>query len=109
MKVRILATVGWGKRIVVVDFGDVAISMDESGNVARLVGGKTEVATRWEEGGSEIRLLVPREETIDSGLRKKINCNELIIENLNNAKVGRVVEIEFPEYRIFERAKETPA
>ena len=41
MKVRILATVGWGKRIVVVDFGDVAISMDESGNVARLVGNKT--------------------------------------------------------------------
>jgi hypothetical protein len=108
MKVRILATVGWGKRIVVVDFGDVAISMDESGNVARLVGGKTEVAVKWEEGGSEIRLLIPREEAVD-GLRKKINCGELVVENLNNAKVGRVVEIEFPEYRIFERAKETPA
>jgi len=108
MKARILATVGWGKRIVVVDFGDVAISMDESGNVARLVGNKTEVATRWEEGGSEIRLLIPREETVD-GLKKKVYCGELVIENLNNAKVGRVVEIEFPEYRIFERAKETPA
>jgi hypothetical protein len=102
MKVRILATVGWGKRIVVVDFGDVAVSMDESGNVARLVGGKTEVATRWEEGGSEIRLLIPREEETE-GLKKRINCGELVIENLNNAKVGRVVEVEFPEYRIFER------
>jgi hypothetical protein len=108
MRARILATVGWGKRIVVVDFGDVAVSMDESGNVARLVGGRTEVATRWEEGGSEIRLFIPREEVVD-GLKKKINCGELVIENLNNAKVGRVVEIEFPEYRIFERAKEAPA
>jgi hypothetical protein len=101
MKVRILATVGWGKRIVVVDFGDVAVSIDEEGNVARLVGGKTEVATRWEEGGSEIKLFVPREEVVD-GLKKKVCCGELVIENLN-AKVGRVVEVEFPEYRIFER------
>jgi hypothetical protein len=107
MKVRVLATVGWGKRIVVVDFGDVAVSMDEEGNVARLVGGKTEVATRWEEGGSEIRLLIPREEAVD-GLKKKIVCGEMVLENLNNAKVGRVVEVEFPEYRIFERAKEPP-
>jgi hypothetical protein len=103
MKVRIFTTVGWGKRIVVVDFGDVAISMDESGNVARLVGGRTEVATRWEEGGSEIRLFIPREETVD-GLKKRIINGELVVENLCNAKVGRVVEIEFPEYRIFERA-----
>jgi len=36
-------------------------------------------------------------------------CGELVVENLCNAKVGRVVEIEFPEYRIFKRAKETPA
>jgi hypothetical protein len=108
MKARILVTVGWGKRIVVVDFGDVAVSMDESGNVARLVGGRTEVATRWEEGGSEIRLFIPREETVD-GLKKRIINGELVVENLCNAKVGRVVEIEFPEYRIFERAKETPA
>jgi hypothetical protein len=102
MKVRVFTTVGWGKRIVVVDFGDVAVSMDEEGNVARLVGGRTEVATRWEAGGSEIRLLIPREEVVD-GLKKKINCGELVIENLNNVKVGRVVEVEFPEYRIFER------
>jgi len=106
MKVRVFATVGWGKRIVVVDFGDVAVSVDESGNVARFVDGRTEVATRWERGGSEIRLLIPREEVVD-GLKKRISCGELIIENLNNAKVGRVVEVEFPEYRIFERAKPT--
>jgi hypothetical protein len=103
MKARILATVGWGKRIVVVDFGDVAVAMDETGNVARLVGGRTEVATKWEEGGSEIRLFIPREETVD-GLKKRIIDGELVVENLCNAKVGRVVEIEFPEYRIFERA-----
>jgi len=102
VKARVLATVGWGKRIVVVDFGDVAVSVDEEGNVARLVGGRTEVAAKWERGGSEIRLLIPREEEVD-GLRKRINCGELVIENLNNAKVGRVVEVEFPEYRIFER------
>lgn len=88
---------------MVVDFGDVAVAMDETGNVARLVGGRTEVATKWEEGGSEIRLFIPREETVD-GLKKRIIDGELVVENLCNAKVGRVVEIEFPEYRIFERA-----
>ena len=102
MKARVFATVGWGKRIVVVDFGDVAVSVDEEGNVARLVDGRTEVATRWEEGGSEIKLFIPREEETE-GLKKRIICGELVIENLNNAKVGRVVEVEFPEYRIFER------
>jgi hypothetical protein len=107
MKVRILTTVAWGKRMVVIDFGNVAVSVDENGTVARYLDGKPEVATKWEETGPEIKLFIPREEETE-GLKKRIICGELVIENLNNAKVGRVVEIEFPEYRIFERAKEAP-
>jgi hypothetical protein len=103
MKVRILTTVAWGKRMVVIDFGNVVVSVDEGGTVARYLDGKPEVVTKWEEAGPEIKLFVPREEEAE-GFRKRIINGELVIENLNNAKVGRVVEVEFPEYRIFERA-----
>jgi len=102
MKVRILATVAWGKRMVVIDFGNVAVSVDESGTVVRYLE-KPEVAAKWEETGPEIRLLTPREEEAE-GFRKRIINGELVIENLNNARAGRVVEVELPEYRIFERA-----
>jgi len=103
VKVKILTTVAWGKRIVVVDFGDVAVATDEFGNVVRFVGDKTEIAKKWEEGGSDARLFLPREEVVD-GAKKKIVNGELVVENLCNAKIGRVFEVEFPEYRIFERA-----
>jgi hypothetical protein len=78
------------------------VSVDESGTVVRYLG-KPEIAIKWEETGPEIKLFTPREEEAE-GFRKRIINGELVIENLNNAKVGRVVEVEFPEYRIFERA-----
>jgi hypothetical protein len=90
MNVKILIGKAFGKRIIAVDFGDVAIVADEEGNVAKLVGDKSYVA-EWREGGSDARIFLPREEEI-GGIVKKIENGELVIE-WGKWRLGRVIEV----------------
>jgi hypothetical protein len=90
MNVKILVGRAFGKRVVAVDFGDVAIVLDEEGNVAKLVGDKTYVA-EWREGGSDARIFLPREEEI-GGVMKRIENGELVVE-WGKWRLGRVIEI----------------
>jgi hypothetical protein len=92
MNVKILIGKAFGKRVITVDFGNVAIVMDENGNVVKFVGDKAYIAS-WREGGSDARIFVPREEEI-GGVKKKIENSELVVE-WGKWRLGRVVE--FPE------------
>jgi hypothetical protein len=91
MKVRVLTAVAYGKRIVVVDFGNVAVSVDEHGHVIRY-GDFAEVPVKWERSTPEVKLFLPREEEID-GMRKTIRDGKLVI---NGVEIGDVAELEFP-------------
>jgi len=90
MNVKILVGRAFGKRVVAVDFGNVAIVLDEEGNAAKLVGDKAYVA-EWREGGSDARIFLPREEEI-GGVKKRIENGELVVE-WGRWRLGRVVEI----------------
>jgi len=91
MKVRVLTTVAYGKRIVVIDFGNVAVSVDEHGHVVRYRD-FAEVPVKWEKSTPEARLFLPREEEVD-GVKKVIKNGKLVI---NGVEIGDVAELEFP-------------
>ncbi len=79
----------YDKKIVVVDFGDVAVAVDEHGNAARVKDGAAETAARWEKGNSQIRLILPREEEV-GGVKKTVKNRGLY---LGDFEVGQVLEV----------------
>jgi len=91
MKVRVLTAVAYGKRMVIVDFGNVAVSVDEYGHVVRY-GDFAEVPVKWERSTPEVKLFLPREEEID-GVKKVIKDGKLVIDGI---EIGNVAELEFP-------------
>jgi len=78
----------YGKKIVVVDFGGVAVAVDEHGNAARVKDGAAETAARWEKGDSQIRLFLLREEV--GGVKKTVKNGRLY---LGDVEVGQVLEV----------------
>ncbi len=60
--VKIVVLRAYGKKIVVVDFGDVAVAVDEHGDAVRVEEGAAETAAKWGKGDSQTRLFLPREE-----------------------------------------------
>ncbi len=87
--VKIVVLRAYGKKIVVVDFGDVAVAVDEHGNVTRVKDGVAETAARWEKGDSQIRLFLPREEEV-GGVKKTVKNGRLY---LGDVEVGQVLEV----------------
>ena len=75
----------YGKKIVVVDFGDVAV--DEHGNAARVKDGAAETAAKWEKGDSQIRLFLPQ---VVGGVKKTVKNGRLY---LGDVEVGQVLEV----------------
>ncbi|MCI4447508.1 MAG: hypothetical protein JHC20_06325 [Pyrobaculum sp.] len=85
--VKIVVLRAYGKKIVVADFGGVAV--DEHGNAARVKDGAAETAAKWEKGDSQIRLLLPREEEV-GGVKKTVKNGRLY---LGDVEVGQVLEV----------------
>jgi len=86
--VKIVVLRAYGKKIVAVDFGVVAVAVDEHGNAARVKDGAAETATKWEKGDSQIRLFLPREEV--GGVKKTVKNGRLY---LGDVEVGQVLEV----------------
>jgi len=86
--VKIVVLRAYGKKIVAVDFGVVAVAVDEHGNAARVKDGAAETAVRWEKGDSQIRLFLPREEV--GGVKKTVKNGRLY---LGDVEVGQVLEV----------------
>ncbi len=86
--VKIVVLRAYGKKIVAVDFGVVAVAVDEHGNAARVKDGAAETAARWEKGDSQIRLFLPREEV--GGVKKTVKNGRLY---LGDVEVGQVLEV----------------
>ena len=78
----------YGKKIVAVDFGVVAVAVDEHGNAARVKDGAAETAAKWEKGDSQISLFLPREEI--GGVKKTVKNGRLY---LGDVEVGQVLEV----------------
>ena len=85
---KIVVLQAYGKKIVVVDFGGVAVAVDEHGNAARVKDGAAETAARWEKGDSQIRLFLLREEV--GGVKKTVKNGRLY---LGDVEVGQVLEV----------------
>jgi hypothetical protein len=86
--VKIVVLRAYGKKIVVADFGGMAVAVDEHGNAARVKDGAAETAARWEKGDSQIRLFLPREEV--GGVKKTVKNGRLY---LGDVEVGQVLEV----------------
>ena len=86
--VKIVVLRAYGKKIVAVDFGVVAVAVDKHGNAARVKDGAAETAVRWEKGDSQIRLFLPREEV--GGVKKTVKNGRLY---LGDVEVGQVLEV----------------
>ena len=86
--VKIVVLRAYGKKIVVADFGGVAVAVDEHGNAARVKDGTAETAAKWEKGDSQIRLFLPREEV--GGMKKTVKNGRLY---LGDVEVGQVLEV----------------
>jgi len=86
--VKIVFLRAYGKKIVAVDFGVVAVAVDEHGNAARVKDGAAETAAKWEKGDSQIRLFLPREEV--GGVKKTVKNGRLY---LGDVEVGQVWEV----------------
>ena len=78
----------YGKKIVAVDFGGVAVAVDKHGNAARVKDGAAETAAKREKGDSQIRLFLPREEV--GGVKKTVKNGKLY---LGDVEVGQVLEV----------------
>jgi hypothetical protein len=87
--VKIVVLRAYGKKIVAVDFGGVAVAVDEHGNAACVKDGAAETAARWEKGDSQIRLFLPREEEV-GGVKKTVKNGRLY---LGDVEVGQVLEV----------------
>jgi hypothetical protein len=77
----------YGKKIVVADFGGVAVAVDEHGNAARVKDGAAETAAKWEKGDSQIRLFLPQ---VVGGVKKTVKNGRLY---LGDVEVGQVLEV----------------
>ena len=86
--VKIVVLRAYGKKIVAVDFGGVAVAVDEHGNAARVKDGGAETAAKWEKGDSQIRLFLPREEV--GGVKKTVKNGR---QYLGDVEVGQVLEV----------------
>jgi hypothetical protein len=86
--VKIVVLRAYGKKIVAVDFGVVAVAVDEHGNAARVKDGAAETAAKWGKGDSQIRLFLPREEV--GGVKKTVKNGRLY---LGDVEVGQVLEV----------------
>ena len=78
----------YGKKIVVADFGGVAVAVDEHGNAARVKDGAAETAAKWEKGDSQIRLFLPQ---VVGGVKKTVKNGRLY---LGDVEVGQVLEVD---------------
>jgi hypothetical protein len=85
--VKIVVLRAYCKKIVAVDFGDVAVAVDEHSNAARVKDEAAETAAKWEKGNSQIRLFLPREEV--GGVKKTVKNGRLY---LGDVEVGQVLE-----------------
>jgi hypothetical protein len=86
--VKIVVLRAYGKKIVAVDFGVVAVAVDEHGNAARVKDGAAETAAKREKGDSQTRLFLPREEV--GGVKKTVKNGKLY---LGDVEVGQVLEV----------------
>jgi 23S rRNA pseudoU1915 N3-methylase RlmH len=84
--VKIVVLRAYGKKIVAVDFGVVAVAVDEHGNAARVKDGAAETAAKWEKGDSQIRLFLPGV----GGVKKTVKNGRLY---LGDVEVGQVLEV----------------
>jgi hypothetical protein len=85
--VKIVVLRAYGKKIVAVNFGGVAVAVDGHGNAARIKDGAAETAAKWEKGDSQIRLFLHREEV--GGVKKTVKNGRLY---LGDVEVGQVLE-----------------
>jgi hypothetical protein len=85
VKIVVLRT--YGKKIVVADFGGVAVAVDEHGNAARVKDGAAETAAKWEKGDSQIRLFLPQ---VVGGVKKTVKNGRLYLDDV---EVGQVLEV----------------
>jgi hypothetical protein len=87
--VKIVVLRAYGKKIGAVDFGVVAVAVDEHGDAARVKDGAAETATKWGKGDSQIRLFLPREEEV-GGMKKTVKNGRLY---LGDVEMGQVLEV----------------
>jgi len=87
--VKIVVLQAYGKKIVVADFGNVAVAVDEHGNAARVKDEAAKTAAKREKGNSQIRLFLPPEEEV-GGVKKTVKNGRLY---LGDVEVGQVLEV----------------